>query len=111
MGKNVEKETGVEFYAARQFISKQYLSAVVRKKSGLSISRLIAAFRNEKAMKYILDPALSIKQAAVAMHFPDEASFCKFFRKHNGTTPAAYRKHLRTTLLTSLGNDRKMDEA
>lgn len=97
---NIEKETSVAFYADKLFVSKQYLSAIVKRKAGIGVGRVITTFRFEHAMKYIHDPAFSIKQIADRMSFPDQSSFGKFFKKHSGQSPAAYRRTLKKSLLS-----------
>lgn len=101
MSRNIEKEHSVGFYAADLCISRQYLSAVVRKNAGMSINKIISAFRYERAMKYINNPEYSIKQIADRMSFPDQATFGKFFRSHNGMSPSKYRRQMKTSLLTN----------
>lgn len=107
LSRNVEKETSVQFYADKLFISKQYLAALVRRKAGFGVGKVIETFRFETAMKYIHDPAFSIKQIADRMNFPDQSSFGKFFKKHIGTSPAAYRKNLKNSLLSGRGSSPK----
>lgn len=100
LAKNIEKDTSVEFFAGALCISKQYLSAVVRKQSGMAISKLISTFRYEHAMRLVMDPDYSIKEIADRCGFPDQATFGKFFRRHNGMSPAKYRRQLKNSLLT-----------
>lgn len=104
---NIERETSVQFYADRLFISKQYLAALVRKKAGIGVGKVIETFRFETAMKYIHDPSYSIKQIADKMSFPDQSAFGKFFRKHSGSSPGAYRKNLKNSLLSGRGSSAK----
>ena len=94
------KETSVGFYAEKLCISKQYLSLIVKNKTLVPISTVIAAMRTETAARLLRDPKLTIQQIAEKMSFSDQSSFGKFFRKHAGVSPMKYRQTLKKTLLT-----------
>lgn len=100
LSKNVEKETSIDFYADALFISKQYLSLVVKQSTKLTIGRLIANIRAERASQLLRDPRLSIQQISDKLSFPDQTTFGKFFKKHIGTSPLKYRSSLKKTLLS-----------
>ncbi len=36
--------------------------------------------------------SIPVSQIAEELHFSDQASFCKFFKKHKKVTPMAYRR-------------------
>ena len=94
------KETSVGFYAEKLCRSKQYLSLIVKNKTLVPISTVIAAMRTETAARLLRDPKLTIQQIAEKMSFSDQSSFGKFFRKHAGVSPMKYRQTLKKTLLT-----------
>ena len=97
---HIMKETGVEFYAEKLCISKQYLSLIVKEKTQVSVGKIISIMRMEEASRLLRDPELTLQQIAEALSFSDQSSFGKFFRKHSGMTPMKYRQSLRKTLLT-----------
>lgn len=88
----IESETGVAFYANKLCVSESYLSQVIRKKTNYSIGEVLASFRYERLLKYVNNPELSLKQIAYKMNFPDQSALSKFFKRHNGLSPLAYRK-------------------
>ena len=100
LAEHITKETGVEFYAAKLCISKQYLSLIVKEKTRVTIGTVISAMRAEVAGRLLRDPELTIQQIAESMNFADQSSFGKFFKKQTGTSPGKYRQNLRKTLLT-----------
>jgi AraC-like DNA-binding protein len=100
LSEHIRTETSVEFYAEKLCISKQYLSLIVKRKTQVSIGRIIAIMRVEEASRLLRDPALTLQQIAEEMSFADQSSFGKFFKKHSGMTPLKYRQNLRKTLLT-----------
>lgn len=97
---NIEKETGVSFYAEKLCISKQYLSLIVKDKTRVPVSTIISSLRVDRASRLLRDPDLSIQQIASRLSFSDQSSFGKFFRKHTGMSPLKYRSSLRKTLLS-----------
>lgn len=97
---NVQDEVSVDFYAEKLCISKQYLSLIVKEKTKVTIGTIIASMRMEMAARLLRDPELSIQQVAGKLHFADQSSFGKFFKKHSGLSPLKYRQNLRKTLLT-----------
>ena len=96
----IHKETNVEFYAEKLFISKQYLSLIVKEKTRVTIGTIISAMRAEAAARLLRDLEMTIQQIAEELSFADQSSFGKFFKKHAGTSPLKYRQNLRKTLLT-----------
>ena len=97
---HIMKETGVEFYAEKLCISKQYLSLIVKQKTRVTVGTIISAMRAETAARLLRDPELTIQQIAEMMSFADQSSFGKFFKKQTRMSPGQYRSNLRKTLLT-----------
>lgn len=91
-GQNIESEYGIAFYANELCVSESYLSQVVRKKTNYSVGEVLASFRYQRLLQYVNDPELSLKQIAYKMNFPDQSALSKFFKRHNGLSPLAYRK-------------------
>lgn len=93
-------ETSVAFYAEKLYISKKYLSLIVKQKTHANISTIMSVIRIETASRLLRDPEMTIQQIAEIMTFSDQSSFGKFFKKHTGMSPLKYRQNLRKTLLT-----------
>lgn len=89
---HIEDESSVDFYAEKLCVSRSYLSQVVKQKTGQPVGVVLSTFRYERSMKYVNNPSYSLQQVANKMSFPDQATFSKFFKKHNGLSPLAYRK-------------------
>ena len=47
-------------------------------------------------MTLLEDDRISIGQIAERLHFSDQASFCKFFKKQKQISPMAYRRQNKT---------------
>lgn len=101
---NIEKETSVEFYADKLCISKQYLSLIVKKQTGISVGNIISRQRYERAAKMLRNPKYNVQQVALALSFADQSAFGKFFKKHSKVSPTAYRKNVITSLMKKVSN-------
>lgn len=70
------------------------------------LSRVLNAFSDKSAMKWISDaliseakillrkPNINIQQISEELHFGEQSSFSKFFKKHTGVTPIEYRSNM-----------------
>ena len=87
---NVSEEHEVAFYADKLCITPRYLSKITQEILGISSSALIADELVSKAI-LLLRTSSSLKEIADALHFSDQAAFGKFFKKHTGFSPAAFR--------------------
>lgn len=93
LSENVEKEHEVVFYAERLCITPHYLTLVTNRYTGRPAGRIILEELASVACQLLHNPDLSIQDIADRLNFSDQSSFGKFFRRHTGTTPAAYRKN------------------
>jgi len=86
------KEHRLQFYADALFITPKYLIGAIRKVTGKTPGTIIdeAILREACALLTKWEP--SIEVIADKLHFADQASFSKFFKKHMGVSPLAYRK-------------------
>ena len=87
-------QRSVAFYAAEQNISPGHFSTVIRNVSGRTAMHWIEALTMAKAKKMLADTALSIKEIASAMAFPDQSTFGKYFKSRENIPPSEYRKRL-----------------
>ena len=99
---NIDAESNVEFYADKLCISKQYLSLIVKKQTGISIGQVIAHTRYERGAKLLRNPAYSVQQVAMKLSFADQSAFGKFFKKFAKVSPTAYRKDVIRSLITKV---------
>jgi AraC-like DNA-binding protein len=71
-----------------------------------NLSRILKSFRGKTANKWISDALIveakkmlnnkeiNIQQVADELNFGDQSSFGKFFKKHTGYTPIAYKNKM-----------------
>lgn len=85
------KERTVQFYADEQHLSPYYFSTIIRGKSGKSALQWIENVTMTCARQYLNDSAMSIKQIAEHLNFPDQSTFGRYFKHREGRSPSEYR--------------------
>ena len=85
-------ERGVAFYAHKLFVTPRHLSATVRDTTGKTAGEWIEEAVVLEARVLLSDATLSVAQVAEALHFPDQSTFGKFFKKVAGQSPLSYRQ-------------------
>lgn len=92
--RHCDKERSVMFYADEQNLSPNYLSSVVRAKSGRTAIQWIETITLIHAQHYLVSTRLSVKEVAEKLNFPDQSTFGRYFKKLCGASPKEYRKKL-----------------
>ncbi|MBC3788438.1 helix-turn-helix domain-containing protein [Spirosoma utsteinense] len=82
----------VHHYAHWLGISPQRLNALCRRVNGLSASELIDHQVILEAKRFLLHTDQTVTEIAEALRFSDPSNFVKYFKKHTGQTPTAYKK-------------------
>jgi AraC family transcriptional activator of pobA len=81
----------VAFYAARLGISPTHLNRVVRAATGQNAHALIVRKVTDEAKRELVFNFESVQAIAFRLGFADPAYFSRFFLKHTGATPRAWR--------------------
>ncbi len=82
----------VTFYADKLFITPQYLSLILKEQTGRSANKWIDDALIVEAKILLKAPQTTVQEVADALHFSDQSTFGKFFKKHMGISPMEYRK-------------------
>lgn len=82
----------VTFYAEKLFITPQYLSLILKELTGKSANKWIDDALIVEAKILLKAPQATVQQVADILHFSDQSTFGKFFKKHMGISPMEYRK-------------------
>lgn len=85
------KERTVQYYAGEQHLSPYYFSTIIRSKSGKSALQWIENITMTFARQYLHDSAMSIKEIAERLSFPDQSTFGRYFKHREGCSPSEYR--------------------
>ncbi len=81
----------VGFYATRLCITPRYLSVIVREVGDTTAKTIIDDFLILELKVALQSTDLSLKEIADRYGFPDQSFFGRFFKKHTGLSPKAYR--------------------
>ncbi|MDR1415321.1 MAG: AraC family transcriptional regulator [Odoribacteraceae bacterium] len=82
----------VRFYAAKLHITTRYLYAVTRAAVPAHSPKELIDRHLVLEIKILLQsPRLTISEIAYRLEFPNESYFCRYFKKHAGLSPSAYR--------------------
>ena len=89
---NCTKRHEVQFYAGKLCITPQYLTSILKEQSGKSASQWIQEALVIEAKSMLKNPRITIQQVSDELHFPDQSTFGKFFKKNAGLSPLSFRK-------------------
>lgn len=87
---NIRKEHSVTFYSNQLCLTPQYVSAVLKELSGMSANKWIDEMLLAEAKILLFSTENNIQQIADQLHFPDQSSFGKFFKKNTGVSPKKF---------------------
>lgn len=82
----------VAHYAQLLNTTPQNLNAVCRRVTGEPAASVLAAHLLGEAKRLLLYTDLTVGQIAVRLNFKDGSHFIKYFRRHVGSTPHAFRQ-------------------
>jgi AraC-like DNA-binding protein len=83
---------GVGAYAERLHVTPRHLNQCVQAVLGRSASEAIHARRMLEARRLLLHTGLGVGAIAERLNFSDASYFVRFFKRHAGTTPLAFRR-------------------
>lgn len=94
--KHAMQKHNPSFYSDKLCISTQYLSIILKETTGHTANYWIAKKITAQAKILLRTPNLTIKEITDKLHFADQSSFGKFFKKHTGISPKKYREDFAT---------------
>ncbi len=96
---NHDRHVTIRNVAAQVHLSERHANRLFRRVSGTTIHAYLARYRLGMAAQRLTARQHSIKEVARLSGYPDVRAFTTAFRRHWGTTPAAYRRHGGTELV------------
>ena len=81
----------VKYYADRLNVSSKYLSATIKRVTGLNVMSYINRHTVPILKKYLDDERLSLTQISEMMNFSSLSYFSRYCTKHLGKSPSEYR--------------------
>ena len=89
---NCQQHRDVQFYAKLFYLSSKYFSSVVKEQTGHTAGYWIQHFVILRAKQMLMyEPDASVQVIADRFGFPDQASFCRYFKRGTGLSPTQYR--------------------
>lgn len=90
--KHHKKERLTAYYAERLNVTPKYLAAWIKKVSQKTAKEWIDSYVVATCREQLSSSSKSIQQITNELHFPDQAFFCKYFKRHIGISPKDYRR-------------------
>ena len=91
LGEHYRTERSVGFYARQLCITPKYLTTLIKRISGKSVSEWIDNYVILEAKTLLKYSNMSVQEIAYYLNFPNQSFFGKYFKNHTGMTPTAYR--------------------
>jgi len=90
---NYKQSREVSFYAQKLMLTPKYFSKVIHETVGMTASDWIERYVATQAKSMLVTrPNLTVQEVGLMMGFPEQPSFCRFFKRLTGTTPRQYRQ-------------------
>jgi len=89
--RNYKVHRNVQFYADALYVSPKHLTETIKEVTGKTAGEWIDDAVVLEAKVLLRNHEISIAQVADEIHFPDQSSFGKYFKKHTSFSPTEYR--------------------
>lgn len=88
-----DPDINFESLAREVNFSVSYISALLKKRMGVSFVKMLTGLRMEKAKELLINPSLKIIDIAEQLGYNDSYYFSHCFKKHTGLSPKEYRSN------------------
>ena len=89
---NCHQQHSLNWYAGQMCLSTRYVANTVKETLGMTASECIEQALMQRAKIELSTTTLSIQQIADQLGFRNQSHFGTFFKRHEGLSPAAFRK-------------------
>ncbi|NHA04639.1 helix-turn-helix transcriptional regulator [Mucilaginibacter sp. HC2] len=86
-----KEHRNVQYYADSLYVSPKHLTETIKEVTGRTAGEWIDDAVVLEAKVLLRNHDISIARVAENIHFPDQSSFGKYFKKHTGMSPSDYR--------------------
>lgn len=94
---NNGRPLSVDDAAAHFCYSAGHFSVLIKNESGMGAKQFIDRERMRIACNYLEFTQMNASEVAAFMGFPDVLTFCHFFKRQCGTSPAVFRREIQGT--------------
>lgn len=91
LGEHYKQERSVSFYARRMCITPKYLTTLIKRISGKSVSEWIDEYVILEAKTLLKYANLSVQEIAYQLNFPNQSFFGSYFKRNTGLSPSQYK--------------------
>lgn len=91
LGENYTQERSVNFYARQMCITPKYLTTLIKRVSGKSVSEWIDNYVVLEAKTLLKYSNMSIQEIAYYLNFPNQSFFGSYFKRNTGMSPSQYK--------------------
>ena len=91
LGEHYRTERSVGFYARQLCITPKYLTTIIKRISGLSVSEWIDNYVIIEAKTLLKYSHMSIQEIAYYLNFPNQSFFGSYFKRNTGMSPSQYK--------------------
>lgn len=88
---NYKRQHTIKFYSDKMGLTPKYLSLMIKKVSGKLATEWIDDYVILEAKNLIKYSSMSVQEISYALNFPNQSFFGKYFKRHTGLSPKAYR--------------------
>lgn len=91
LGEHYKHERSVGFYARQLCITPKYLTTLIKRISGKSVSEWIDNYVILEAKTLLKYSNMSVQEIAYYLNFPNQSFFGSYFKRNAGMSPSQYR--------------------
>lgn len=91
LGEHYKHERSVGFYARQLCITPKYLTTLIKRISGKSVSEWIDNYVILEAMTLLKYSNMSVQEIAYYLNFPNQSFFGSYFKRNAGMSPSQYK--------------------
>ena len=91
LGEHYKHERSVGFYARQLCITPKYLTTLIKRISGKSVSEWIDNYVILEAKTLLKYSNMSVQEIAYYLNFPNQSFFCSYFKRNAGMSPSQYK--------------------
>ena len=91
LGEHYKHERSVGFYARQLCITPKYLTTLIKRISGKSVSEWIDNYVIHEAKTLLKYSNMSVQEIAYYLNFPNQSFFGSYFKRNAGMSPSQYK--------------------
>lgn len=91
LGEHYTRERSVGYYARQLCITPKYLTTLIKRISGKSVSEWIDSYVILEAKTLLKYSNMSVQEIAYYLNFPNQSFFGSYFKRNAGMSPSQYK--------------------